>query len=340
MMPKLLEGIDDAVAPKAADWGFKVSVCIAVICEGGKKIVCVTDNKVSFEDFSAENAVWKSYPIADRWTALYAGNDVEHAMPILRAAGKVSLEMPRKLKRRLTLTEVVFNLEEAYSEHLQSHIERKILRKHGLDTETFLKSGKLKITQEVYGKVWDRIDKTEFSLIFLACGFDEDGEAHLFVVNGQGVSGDHEALGYFAVGSGAPAAMSVLSFHRSRNDLSIFSTVGQATYVALTAKFMAESHGEVGTSTVVQVLSNDPERATQYVSSAGVATVRKLWNAKGSPRVPKDAEDLVSKLIFSQKDKSIEALEAVLGKPGAIAKEARRKARIPKFPRGTPRASS
>ena len=320
MMPKLLERVNDAYVPRPADWGFKVSVCIAVICEGGKKIVCVTDNKVSFEDFSAENAVWKSYPIADRWTALYAGSDVEHAMPIIRAAGKTSLEMPRKLNRRLTPDEVIFNLEEAYTERLQSHVERKFLRKHGFDTESFTKSGKLKMTQDVYAKISEKIAKTEFSLVFLACGFDEDGEAHLFVVNGDGASGDFEALGYYSIGSGAPAALSVLSFHRSRNELSIFSSVDEAAYVALSAKFMAESQGAVGTSTVVQIMSNESGRRNEYISSAGIDAVRKLWNAKGSPRLPKEAGTLVSKLIFSTQDKSKEAAEAVLGKPGALSK--------------------
>src|SRR5208283_2723388 len=54
------------------------------------------------------------------------------------------------------------------------------------------------------------------------------------------------SLGFWAIGSGAPAALSSLSFHISPKQLTVYSSVPEAVYFSLAAKFMAESVNDVG----------------------------------------------------------------------------------------------
>ncbi len=302
-----------------ADWGFKVSVCIAVLCEQRTKVVCVTDQRVSFGDFSAEYATFKNEPILPNWVVLFAGNDVEHADPIIRAARENLMAMLTKLKRRLRPDEVAQVLDDAYSEQLQAHIENKILRKHRFDSQSFQRLGKQRCTPEVYARTWDRIDKEELSLAFLACGFDEKGRGHIWLVTGNGAPVSYDSIGLWAIGTGAPSAMNSLSFHVSRQELATHSPVHRAVYTALSAKFMAESASDVGKSTFVVVLTNDANKPLEYVSDGGVDTIRKLWEKRGTPRVPKAIDAVVPKLIYgADEPKTIEVLEAMLGKPGML----------------------
>lgn len=48
--------------PRPADWGFKVSVCIALLCNERKTIVRVSDYKVNFGEFAADNMAAKGHP--------------------------------------------------------------------------------------------------------------------------------------------------------------------------------------------------------------------------------------------------------------------------------------
>ena len=119
------------------------------------------------------------------------------------------------------------------------------------------------------------------------------------------------SLGFWAIGSGAPAALSSLSFHISRKQLTVYSSVSEAVYFSLAAKFMAESANDVGKSTFVVILSNHDSEPLEYVSDQGIEKIRKLWERSGAPRVPrKDIENTVSKLIYPSKASSIEAVEA------------------------------
>src|SRR4029077_10251282 len=82
--------------PRAADWGWNVTICIGALSESRKAIVCVNDTRVSFKDFSSDTLADKNKPFYAHWTALVADNDTEYADPILERAytallGKVKI---------------------------------------------------------------------------------------------------------------------------------------------------------------------------------------------------------------------------------------------------------
>src|SRR6185312_3589070 len=64
-------------AVKQLGYPFRVSVCVAVLCDNRRRIVSVSDTKFSFDgNYSAEDIAVKAIEIHPRWSLLYAGNDV------------------------------------------------------------------------------------------------------------------------------------------------------------------------------------------------------------------------------------------------------------------------
>jgi hypothetical protein len=65
---------------------YPMTVCIAVICEKGQKIVAATDRMLSFNEFSADRTAIKFDSISDDWTVLWASDDISHILPIIHRA--------------------------------------------------------------------------------------------------------------------------------------------------------------------------------------------------------------------------------------------------------------
>src|ERR1700686_2753457 len=113
--------------PRPADWGFNVSVGIVVICDNYKGIVCVSDAKATFGEFSADHAAVKARRIYRNWWVVYAGDDVEYAPGIIAevedSLGK-GTEDDQPFKNA---NGVVAALNDAYWDTVHSQIENKVL---------------------------------------------------------------------------------------------------------------------------------------------------------------------------------------------------------------------
>lgn len=282
-------------APRPADWGYKVSVCIAIRHQE-KRLILITDNRVALGDFSGENMSLKTRPLLfGYWQVMFAGNEVEHAEPILRLAHKNLLATAKHNKRPHEPEEVAALVDDAYSEHLQMQIENKILRKHGFDAQSFQTSGKLKCTADIYARTWDRVDRERLSLRFLVCGFDKEQHAHIWLVDGENAPTSYNEINFWAIGTGAPAALSRIALHISKYEG--FGTIEEAIYVGLTAKFAGEAASNVGPSTFVAIFEfpHDPEsmreraNALGMVSGSAINRIRTIWNRTGIPPVPRGA---------------------------------------------------
>jgi hypothetical protein len=153
---------------RPADWSWNVTICIGILCEDYQKIVCVTDEKVDFGQFSADKIAAKVQIIGRSWVAMYAGNDGEHAEFILESA------MAKLMKREpigspLEVSDVV---NDTFHEFQQKLIENKVLKKRKFTADKFATSGKRLCTPEAYNNLCNRIDKVSISLKFLLCGFE------------------------------------------------------------------------------------------------------------------------------------------------------------------------
>ena len=161
--------------------------------------------------------------------------------------------------------------------------------------------GSKKCTATVYNNLCAKIDKVEISLKFLLYGFSEDGKAHLYEVDGSERPKCYDAIGFWAIGSGAHAALSSLAFHVDRKELSKFwSTLEEAVYFASEAKFMAESSGLVGREMAILAIHKSTERNAVLLLEEEIAEVKRIWNAEGAPRVPSEIRKKMMAVIESR----------------------------------------
>jgi hypothetical protein len=295
------------------------------MCESRKTIICVTDQKVSFGDFSADTiAVNKNDPFAADWVALSAGDDMEHALPIVERC--TSMLYPRGIRKYKALTPefVASKFDLAYWERLQRQIETKVLRKYHFTGKSFNKEGKIKCTATIYNNLCNRIDQTGLSLTFLICGFGDNETGHILVVDGRNAPTSYDSIGMWAIGSGAASALSALAFHADKHGLSVYSSLPEALYCACEAKFMAESAKEVGRNTFIIIMQKDAR--IRCLSPPGVQIIKKIWESKGAPRIPAQALKVIPQLVYSLDKPKDEAearqiIEAMVGKPGYLEKK-------------------
>jgi len=292
-------------APRPADWGFQMSVGIVVIFNNHEGIVCISDQKATFSDFAADHAAVKTKRIYRRWWVIYAGNDVEYADGIIREA-TISLgedDAPPK-----TMKAVIAALNDAYWNLVHSQIEARVLRKHKFTVDSFRETGSKKCTATVYNNLCAKIDKVEISLTFLLFGFDERGKAHIFLVDGREEPKCYDAIGVWAIGSGAHAALSSLAFHIDRKELTKYDeSVEETVYFACEAKFMAESSGYVGRDSAlltIHTASAPPDKAT-FLFQSQIAKIKEKWQAEGAPKIPAGIKAVVSAAIEDRYRKEI-----------------------------------
>ena len=298
LSPLLASDEDDneSIVPRLADWkAFSVTVCIGALCENGNKIVLVSDNKVSFGDFSADMAVFKQEVFFPRWVTLFAGDDVEHIPFILQKARSLLFAAQRRKKKQPSPTQVANAIQRAYEERLNAQIEAKVLRRYQFTCQSFRDEGKKKCTQEHYNNLCLQISKVKLSLKFLLAGFDEKDKGHLIVGGGNEEPEDYNLLGFAAIGSGKSAALSSLLFERERQHINQSSPVSQCVYVTYAAKFMAESASDVGHKSTCGLIA-EPDKISMILEWW---KIRDIWENEGAPRLPDDLERRVSPLILS-----------------------------------------
>lgn len=263
--------------------------------------MCVSDRKVSFgSTFSADNLTVKDVPFSlDTW-ALVAGNDVEYSGPILKRAGDILFEQHSN-NLKPGVSDAADAVDQALAEKLHTEISRRVLRKRGFDVNTFRDHGKQKCTPSAYLSLCARIDQIKLSLRFLVCGFDDEGEGHIYSVDGETASKCYDSIGMWAIGSGSPSALSCLAFHIDRSEMSKFMSPEEVTYFAITAKFMAEASGDVGKKSTFVTVEKKGEK-TRYVRQDGVDAIRSIWEEEGCPRAPKDLSTQMAPLTYASDD--------------------------------------
>ena len=271
-----------------------MTVCIGALCENRSKIVLVSDNKVSFGDFSADMAVFKEEVFFPQWITLFAGNDVEHIPFILGRTRALLSAVQRRRRAVPTPAHVANAIQKAYEERLEAQIEAKVLRRYKFSCKSFRDEGKKKCTPEVYTGLCSKIANVKLSLSFLLAGFDAKNKGHLIVGGGNEAPQDFTALGFIAIGTGRNAALSSLLFHKERQHIGQSCSVAQCVFVTYAAKFMAESATDVG----------DKSTTGLIVEPSKVKTIlewwklREIWKTEGAPRLPSNLEERITPLIL------------------------------------------
>jgi hypothetical protein len=231
--------------PTPADWGSKMTICIAAICAEGEAIVSASDTMLSTSTYSADMMAIKGGRIRNKWFALYSGNDISPCEPILRKA-KSLFE-----SRDETLEQITASFKESYRLQLQEKIEDEVLSRYKMDLDSFKEHGFKHLGRDVFNGLCQQIDRKYLDCEFLVFGFDRTNQARIFTVTDPGIVTDYSTPGFWAIGSGANSALSTLFFH----GFGIFTKLPAAVYHVCEAKFMAESAAGVGKNVKEQIES-------------------------------------------------------------------------------------
>ena len=262
-----------------ADWGWKVSVCIALLCENRKKLVCITDQKTSFGGFSAEYFTNK-IGIIERTVILYAADHADHAFSILDYARDILQGMKHKTPRKIAQA-----VNDAYEVQLNLEIESRVLRRYKFTVDSFREKGKKLCTEVVYNKICEKIADVEIKASFLVCSFDDKGDCHIYSAGNEEAIKNYGDAGLWAIGTGQPSALAALSFQIDKQRfMPVYGPLQKCLYVGLDAKFMAESAEGVGRSTFVFVVEKDKDPL--FMDDESIEAIRKMWLELGAPRMP------------------------------------------------------
>src|SRR5450631_2577662 len=236
--------------PRPADWGLGMTVCIAAIVDSsdeGPKIVLGSDKKLSMVEFSSDRAVTKMRAFHDEWQVMFAGNDITSFIPILNDA-RASFA-----GKENTLDNAIGSLKAAYQKRISDIAADKYLSRFKLNMDDFIREGKEKLTPDVFDTLVDRIVQIKMSLQFLVCGFDKYRVPHVFLIENPGSDDVYDSPGFWAIGTGAQSALSMLCY-REQN---IRNSLAQTVYNVCEAKFMSESASDVGEESLFYVIAPD-----------------------------------------------------------------------------------
>jgi hypothetical protein len=276
------------------NWGRKVTVCIAVVCDRRSKIITVSDMKTTFGGlYSADEISLKVKALIHNWLILQAGNDITDANPIIERARSILAG-----RAEPSPSEVVAAVHKAHQERHCEQVESQALAKYGLTLPTFLKDGKRKLTEQVFNRIGDSISRVSISLEFLLAGFDSAGEGHIWHVSGCQQPANYDDVGFCSIGTGMEGAFNALAFHVGRNQLSAYGSWEQAVYCACDAKFRAETASDVGRSTFLTISARDSD--VQFISPMRIEKdVRKHWERRGAHRLSPSIINLIPGLVYT-----------------------------------------
>jgi hypothetical protein len=256
-----------------ADWGYSVTVCIAAIA-GDKQIVTASDTLISFGDVgSADKVSVKMEPFHESWTALMSASDMSQCLPVIEIASENLKKSPS------TLRAVTQGFKKAYRQHLAELAASQVLSNFDMDMEEFKNKGAKKFTPDVFSTLSQEIRAVNLDCEFLIYGFDGKKRPHIFAVAPPGVVSIYDKPGFWAIGSGAWAALSML-FSLAQ---SVDSPFEETVFNVLVSKFMAETPGKVGEHTFLFAKGDDNNRFFSY-PIWWESTIRTWWNEHGKPR--------------------------------------------------------
>ncbi len=203
-----------------------MTVCVAAICENGRKIVTASDWRLSFAGVASDATAGKMLWFGD-WLFMYAGTPSQTNL--------IFEEL--RFKENLARNSINDDVLESYRKAKAKFCAHAILSPYDLTMDEFKKEGLKMFGSTVFRKLSDAIDRQGeyFNEHLLIAGFGgSPNAAHLFQVGPETSSPTLTGMG--AIGSGAEVALSTLvNLKQARH-----SGLGETIYAVAAAKFSAE----------------------------------------------------------------------------------------------------
>jgi 20S proteasome alpha/beta subunit len=258
-----------------------MTVCIAAVCDNGRKVVATTDGLLSYGSVTADTLISKFYWLND-WCCMYAGEPSNVSLILGR------LETDGKPLTRANVEQVIFK-------SYQKRKAKTVLYPYDMDLDEFKKEGYQMFGESEFARLSRAIAEPsyDFQDQILVVGWgDSEASAMLYEVSPTG-DRDHAMAGVAAIGSGAEIALSTLLLLGQSRHCSLQETL----YAVAAAKFSAEkSHGQgVGERTGMYVTWKRTEKDRKdhpvgiTVQDEEIEKLRKVWEEHGRPKIPDEA---------------------------------------------------
>lgn len=211
-----------------------MTICLGVVCDGGKKAVVAADRMLSGVDVEFEQDVHKIDVITESCVILSAGS----ALPLVDLVRNVRNGLQGK--RNPVVLDVVTELKRAFVEERKARAEEEHLRPLGMSLKEFMQyQGGL--PEPLVLRLTHNIESAELDLELLVVGVDNSG-THLYHLYDPAVADCFDAIGFCAIGSGERHAD--LTFIRSGYSPKL--SLNRAVFLAYQAKRDSEVAPGVG----------------------------------------------------------------------------------------------
>ncbi len=244
---------------------------------------------ISTDSFSADSSAFKLKPIHPDWRIFFAGNDMGRIEPTIR---RIAQYLHDKVgPNPCAYIEVEDSIRAAWNHEMQSRIESLYLGRYGLTMEDFLREGERTFGSQ-YQSMKYQVDEVRLGFELLVVGYDVLGFPTIMSVTDPGAISHHTTYRFWAIGSGAPAALT----HFFSYGLSVFQKDCESVlYKCLAAKFASEVAPGVGEKTFVLIHRRDGT----MITTPGGSAIRDIWEKYGVPSMPDECINAAAALLNS-----------------------------------------
>ena len=224
-----------------------MTICIATLCENDKKLVAVSDRMTTAEFLSLEfeHSRGKMDALSHCTLALTAGDALAHTDLLRDVMDELAaLTIP-------DVRHVAQKVEKEFISARQSLAEKTILQAAGMSYQEFI-SQQQHLNPEMVLGLAQAYSQVKLGLEIVVAGVDAYG-AHIYGIEDPGVVTCYDALGFAAIGSGLPHAMSFLTEVGYRASLSL----NEALWITYEAKRRSERAPGVGNKFTDVVIIDD-----------------------------------------------------------------------------------
>jgi len=258
-----------------------MTICIGVVCQNRKRAIFASDRMLTSPGLSVEFE--HNEPKYENLSPTCVGLSAGEAMPVTELFDEVRKIVSSKASP--TIKEIADLVSESLRMCKMKIVEEKYFKPRSLTIQTYLQ-GQRHLNENVVLRLERAIEGERFGMINMVVGVDKYG-AHIYEVADPGHSECYQRLGFHAIGSGLPHAVSTFISH----DFTPSMDLKKAVYVTYEAKKNAENAPGVGVATDIGIIT---EAKIKILSADELNILDKIYIEK--------------RRIFSESTSSIEAM--------------------------------
>lgn len=228
-----------------------MTICIAVICDKNKdpKVILAGDRMITGSHLSIEF----EYPepkliqLTNNCAVATAGDALAHTELFSIVKNELSL------LRSPQIAQIVECIKDSYVKVRMKRIQDLYLRPKGIDDIRMFYNMQRNLMPEIVMTLQNEIDNYDYGLQILIGGVDHSGP-HIYCIYNPGMAVPFSSLGYHAIGSGTPHAISTFI----SSDYSMGCPYEEALYVTYKSKKISENAPGVGSrNTDIWLINRD-----------------------------------------------------------------------------------